>query len=367
MAGLSSPIRIGNHELNHRVIMAPMTRYRANKAHVPLDMVADYYAQRASIPGTLIISEATFISPQAGGFSCAPGIYNEDQIRAWRKVTNAVHAKGSYILCQLWALGRAADPNVLTAEGNGLISSGNLPMSKDSAVPEPLSEEGIRTFIGYYTTAATNAIKAGFDGVEIHGANGYLVDQFLQDNCNNRKDGWGGSIEKRARFGIEVAKSISSAIGPQRVGYRVSPFSPFQGMKMDDPIPQFKYLVEHLRDLGIAYLHIVESRISGAGDIEGTEQVDFLVDIWGNTGAVILAGGFTPGTATDALKRHGKENIAIAFGRSFLANPDLPFRISNNLPLTEYDRATFYVEESPIGYTDYPFSHAFQRTSKLQA
>lgn len=360
---LSSPMKIGNHELKHRVIMAPMTRYRANEAHVPLDMVAEYYAQRASIPGTLIISEGTFISSQAGGFSCAPGIYNKEQIRAWRKVTDAVHAKGSFIYCQLWALGRAADPKLLAEEGNKLVSSGNLPISEDSAVPEPLSEEGIQTFINYYKTAAENAIKAGFDGVEIHGANGYLADQFLQDKCNNRQDEWGGSIEKRARFGIEVAKSIASAIGPERVGYRISPFSPFQGMKMDDPIPQFTYLAEHLRDLKIAYLHIVESRISGAGDIEGMEQVDFLVDVWRNAGAIILAGGFTPESAKEALKKHGKDNIAIGFGRYFLANPDLPFRISKDLPLTKYDRATFYVEQSPIGFTDYPFSTKFQGTS----
>ena len=357
---LSSPIRIGNHELKHRVIMAPMTRYRANEDHVPLDMVAEYYAQRASIPGTFIISEGTLISPQAGGFSCAPGIYNEDQIQAWRKVTDAVHAKGSFIFCQLWALGRAATPEILAKEGQKLVSSSNLPMSEDSETPQPLSEEGIQKFIGYYTTAAENAIQAGFDGVEIHGANGYLADQFLQDKCNNRQDRWGGSVENRARFGIEVAKSIAAAIGPERVGYRVSPFSPFQGMKMDDPVPQFTYLAEHLRDLKVAYLHIVESRISGAGDIEGMDQVDFLVEAWGDFGTIILAGGFSPESATEALRKHRKDNIAIAFGRTFLANPDLPFRIDKGLPLTKYNRDTFYVEQSPIGYTDYPFSPAFQ-------
>jgi NADPH2 dehydrogenase len=337
-----------------------MTRYRADDNHVPLDMVAEYYAQRASVPGTFIISEATFIAPQAGGFSCAPGIYNEAQINAWRKVTDAVHSKGSYIFCQLWALGRAANPKVLQAEGHKLVSSSNLPISEDSATPEPLSEAEIRIFIEYYATAAKNAVKAGFDGVEIHGANGYLVDQFLQDKCNNREDGWGGSIEKRARFGIEVATAVASAIGPERVGYRVSPYSPFQGMKMDDPVPQFTFLVNHLKALKLAYIHIVESRISGAGDIEGTEKVDFLIDVWGESGAVILAGGFTPESAMETLRKHGRDNMVIAFGRIFLANPDLPFRISEKLPLTKYNRDTFYVEKSPIGFIDYPFSAAFQ-------
>lgn len=361
MALIISPIKIGAVDAKHRVVMAPMTRYRADKNHVPLDMVAQYYAQRASVPGTFIISEATFIAPQAGGFSCAPGIYNDAQIKAWRKVTNAVHSHGSYIFCQLWALGRAADPKVLEQEGQKLVSSSKIPMSDDSSSPTALNEEEIQKFIGYYATAAANAIKAGFDGVEIHGANGYLVDQFLQDKCNDRRDQWGGSIENRARFGIAVATAVSKAIGADRVGYRVSPFSPFQGMKMDDPIPQFSYLAQQLQKLNLAYLHIVESRISGAGDIEGSEQVDFLVDIWAPSGTVVLAGGFTPETAAEMLEKMGPngKNVAIAFGRTFLANPDLPFRISEKLPLTAYDRSTFYVEQSPVGFIDYPFSDNF--------
>ena len=360
MSALSSPIRIGNSELKHRVVMAPLTRYRADENHVPLDMVVEYYAQRASVPGTLIITEATFIAPEAGGFSCAPGIYNDAQVQAWRKVTEAVHAKGSFIYCQLWALGRAAQADILNAEGHKVVSSSNIAMTKDAAVPEPLDEDGIQAFIGYYASAARRAVEAGFDGVEIHGANGYLVDQFLQDKCNNRTDGWGGSIEKRARFGIEVATAVSAAIGSQRVGYRVSPYSPFQGMKMDDPVPQFSYLATALKKLDIAYLHVVESRISGAGDIEGTEQVDWLIDLWGRDNALILAGGFTPESANEAISKHTDKKIAIAFGRNFLANPDLPFRIAEKLKLNSYNRATFYVEQSPIGYIDYPFSPEFK-------
>lgn len=342
--------------------MAPLTRYRADENHVPLDMVAEYYAQRASVPGTLLITEATFISPEAGGFSCAPGIYNDAQIKAWKRVTHAVHAKGSYIFLQLWALGRAAHPSVLKKEGQKLVSSSNVPLP-DSETPVPLTEEEIQSFISSYAKAAKNAIQAGFDGVEIHGANGYLIDQFLQDTCNKREDGWGGDIVKRARFGIEVATAVSAAIGADRVGYRVSPYSPFQGMKMENPVPQFTYLVEHLNALHLAYLHIVESRISGAGDIEGSEQVDFLIDVWDKTSAAILAGGFTAESATDAVERDGRSNVAIAFGRHFLANPDLPFRICSKISLNKYNRDTFYDEQSPIGYIDYPFSPEFQGVS----
>lgn len=359
MSQLTTPMHIGSTNLQHRIVMAPLTRYRADKNHVPTEMMIEYYSQRASVPGTFIISEGTFIAPQAGGFSCAPGIYNEAQIEAWRKITDAVHAKGSFIFCQLWALGRGANPEVLIEEGQKLVSSSNRPISEDHATPIPLDELGIRAFIGYYATAAKNAIKAGFDGVEVHGANGYLVDQFLQDICNDREDGWGGSVEKRARFGLEVAEAISLAIGPERTGFRVSPYSPFQGMKMDDPVPQFTYLAKNLKKLNLAYLHIVESRISGATDVQSTEQVDAFLDAWGNSGALILAGGFTTESAIYTLKKYKDKNVAIAFGRHFVANPDLPFRISKALPFNEYNRDTFYVEQSPIGYTDYAFSPEF--------
>ena len=177
----------------------------------------------ASIPGTLLITEGTFISARAGGFANVPGIYSRAQIKAWREVTDSVHAKGCFIFCQLWALGRAADPKILAAAGHKVISSSNIPIPEDGAVPEPLGEEGIREFIRDYADAAKNAIGAGFDGVEIHGANGYLCDQFLQDKCNDRKDRWGGSIENRSRFGLEVARAVASAIGAQRTGHRMSP------------------------------------------------------------------------------------------------------------------------------------------------
>lgn len=358
----SSPLRIGDIELKHRIVLAPLTRKRADDDHVPLPIVEEYYAQRASVPGTLLISEGTLISPRAGGFDNVPEICTPAQIAAWKRVTDAVHAKGSYIFCQLWALGRAANPKTLQKEGgHKVISSGNIPMAPDAPVPTPLTEDEIHDFISDYAQAATNAIEAGFDGVEIHGANGYLCDQFLQDKSNNRTDAWGGSVEKRARFGIEVAKAVAAAVGPQRVGYRISPWSPFQGMKMDDPAPQFSYLVQSLKALELAYLHVVESRISGAETIEAVaEKVDFIADIWGNSGALVLAGGFTPESAEATLQKYKGCRVAIAFGRNFLANPDLPFRIGKSLALNKYDRKTFYVPKDPIGYIDYPFSPEYK-------
>ncbi|KEF51512.1 NADPH2 dehydrogenase [Exophiala aquamarina CBS 119918] len=355
MALLFKPLQAGDLELQHRVVLAPLTRFRADKDHVPLPMVKEYYAQRASSPGTLLITEATFISPRAGGYPNVPGIYNAEQIKAWKEVTDAVHAKGSFIFCQLWALGRTANPAVLAADGYKLVSASNLPLP-EGAIPEPLDEEGIQNYIQDYTNAAKNAIEAGFDGVEIHGANGYLLDQFLQDKSNDRTDRWGGSIENRSRFGLEVAKAVSSVIGAGKTGYRVSPWSSFQEMGMDDPVPQFTYHIKKLAELNLAYIHIVESRVSGNVDIEVVgKQVDPFLNAWSGAGAIILAGGFTAESAQETVEKYSSRNVAIAFGRHFISNPDLPARISKNLPFTKYNRDTFYVPESSVGYTDYPF------------
>ncbi|CAG8417253.1 unnamed protein product [Penicillium salamii] len=193
---LFEPLKIGTLQLNHRVVMAPLTRFRADNAHVPLPIVSTYYGQRASVPGTLIISEATFISPRAGGYPNVPGIWNSEQIAAWKEVTNAVHEKGSVIFLQLWALGRVAVPEIAKTEGFDVVSSNE-----------------IQIFVAEYAQAARNSIEAGFDGVEIHGAGGYLIDQFTQNNCNKRDDEYGGSIENRSRFVLEVASAVSNAVG----------------------------------------------------------------------------------------------------------------------------------------------------------
>lgn len=366
---LFTPLSVGPLSLKHRVVMAPLTRFRADSAHVHTQLAVEYYSQRASTPGTLLITEATFISVHAGGDAHVPGIYNAAQIAAWKRVTDAVHAKGSYIVCQLWALGRAATPAIVrqeTGSEEAYVSSSAVPMDAGGEVPRPLSDEEIWGYVGDYAQAAKNAMEAGFDGVEIHGANGYLIDQFTQDVCNKREDAWGGSVEKRSRFGLEVAKAVVEAVGKERVGFRLSPFSTFQGMKVADPIEQFSHLIEGLKELGLVYLHLVESRVSGNADIETTEKVDFALKIWGETSPVLLAGGFQPGSAKRAVEdEYTGQNVLIVFGRHFISNPDLPFRIEKEIPLTKYNRDTFYKAESPDGYIDYPFSKEWETQNKL--
>lgn len=346
--------------------MAPLTRFRADDSNVPLPFVAEYYAQRASVPGTLLITEATFIAPQAAGYPNVPGIWNKDQIKAWKTVTDAVHAKGSYIYLQLWALGRVANPKVLSGMPGGpyeVRSASEVPEKEGAAIPKPMTQDEIDEFVQLYAQGAKNSIEAGFDGVEIHGANGYLVDQFIQDVSNKRTDGYGGSIEKRSRFGLEVAKAVVEAVGADKTGIRLSPFSSFQGMKMKDPIPQFTHFIKGLKELKLAYIHVVEARISGNADIETTENIDFAVDAWGKTSPVLVAGGFKPDSALRAVDEEYKdEEIAIVFGRYFISNPDLAWKVKNGVDLTKYNRDTFYNAKSREGYTDYPFAEDFKQS-----
>ncbi|KAJ4391816.1 hypothetical protein N0V93_005436 [Gnomoniopsis smithogilvyi] len=358
---LFKPLRVGRSDLGHRIAMAPLTRFRADEAHAPLQpMVSEYYAQRGCIPGTLLISEATFISPQAGGYGGAPGIWSDAQIQSWKKVTDAVHAKKSYIYLQLWALGRAAPQEALSKElgpDAKVVSASDIPIEGGSK-PTPLTEQEIHEYVASYAQAAKNAIAAGFDGVEIHGANGYLIDQFLQDVSNKRTDAWGGSIENRARFALEVTKAVAEAVGADRTGIRLSPFSTFQDMKMADPKPQFAYLVTELNKLNIAFVHLVESRVAGNVDIEEGEKLDFLVDIW--SGPLLLAGGFRPDSAVKTVdEEYPNKNVVIVFGRYFISNPDLVFRIQKGIELTQYDRSKFYIPGSPEGYITPEFSKEY--------
>ena len=365
---LFDPIHIGSIPLSHRVVMAPLTRYRANDAHVHTSLATEYYEQRASVPGTLLITEATFISPRASGDSNPPGIYSKDQIEAWKNVTDAVHKKGSYIFCQLWALGRTAHPEIVRKEAGEkwFVSSSAIPLEAGTEAPRALEEEEIWGFVADYAQAAKNAIEAGFDGVEIHGANGYLIDQFTQDNVNQRTDAWGGSVEKRSKFALEITKAVVEAVGSEKVAIRLSPFSEFQGMKMADPVKQFSHLIEGLKKLKLVYLHLVESRVKGNADIEATEKVDPLMKIWGKTSPVLLAGGFQPDSAKRAVEQeYTGQDVLIVFGRHFIANPDLPFRIEKGIALTKYNRDTFYIAKSPIGYVDYPFSKEWEAQGKL--
>ncbi|KAJ7639557.1 NADH:flavin oxidoreductase/NADH oxidase [Roridomyces roridus] len=357
---LFQPTRVGDVELAHRVVLAPTTRFRADSNHAPLPHVAEYYGQRASTSGSLLISEATFIAARAGGYPNAPGIWSDEQIGAWKKVTDAVHAKGSYMYLQLWALGRAANPAALAAEGLPLVSASNIP-NGTSDIPRPLTVEEIQEYIHLYATAASNAVhKAGFDGVEIHSANGYLLNQFLHDQCSNvRTDSYGGSIENRVRFPLEVVQAVVNAVGETKTGFRISPWGTWNDMYFGDPKPTYTHLVTELRDRypDLAYLHVVEPRVDGITTVESVNEGysnDFIREIWGSR-PLISAGGYTRETALAAAEEKGD---LVAFARPYISNPDLPYRLLHGIALAVGNRALYYAPGSsdPAGYTDYPFA-----------
>ncbi|KAG5651136.1 hypothetical protein H0H81_009747 [Sphagnurus paluster] len=385
---LFQPIQLGDLILKHRVVLAPLTRFRATDDHVPLPHVAEYYVQRSNTPGTFLISEGTFIAHRAAGYPNVPGIWNEKQISEWRKIVDAVHAKGCFIFMQLWALGRVATPSQLTKEDPNLKYEGAstvpLPEKAGDLIPHPLTIAEINEYIELYTTAAHNAVHlAGFDGVEVHGANGYIVDQFLQDVSNVRTDAYGGSIPNRARFGLEVMEAIVRRVGEKRAAIRLSPWGSVHGnlytglnnqdthadfrpagMGMSDPKPQFGYFVEELRKRfpNLAYVHVVEPRVNGYTDISIPEghSNDFIREIWGsgdgpNDRRLISAGGYKRANGIEVADKKGD---LIAYGRPFIANPDLPYRLENDIPLTIGVRQWYYNYGSmdPKGYTDYPFA-----------
>jgi NADPH2 dehydrogenase len=299
---LFQPLEVGKLRLNHRVAMAPLTRYRASDEHVPTDMMAEYYSQRASVPGTLLVSEATFISAKASGYNNVPGMYTDEQISAWKKVTDAVHAKGSSMFCQLRSLGRVANPDVATKEGITIMGPSNIPLEGRSKFVKPMTMEDIQQAVRDYASAAKNAIEAGFDAVEGHGANGYLIDQFIQDVTNPRTDGYGGSsIETRSRLAVEVVEAISAAIGADRVGIRLSPHSRFQGMGMKDPLPQFSDVIRKLSRTKMAYLHLIEDRAQGgtAVAIMEEDRLDWAISLW--DGPILIAGGYKPQMAKELV------------------------------------------------------------------
>jgi N-ethylmaleimide reductase len=361
---LFSPFKIGPYQLKHRLVMAPLTRMRAAKPSLaPRPMNAEYYAQRAT-PGGLIIAEASPVMITGFGSPGVPGIYSEQQIEGWREVVDAVHAKGGVIFLQLWHVGRVSH--------SSFQPGGALPVAP-SAVPIPdlktgtsdgkvvpyetpraLETSEVPGVIDAYRQAAKNALNAGFDGVEIHGANGYLIEQFLQSHTNLRTDQYGGSIENRVRFLMEVTKAVVAVWGADRVGVRLSPYGVANGSGEPDPMPLYTHAVKSLNPLGLAYLHFIEPRSSGAGRAEVNHQnvpsaMVLFRPIW--NGVLITAGGFTGETADAAIAAGHAD--AIAFGRIFISNPDLPRRLHRGFPLTPYNRATFYSGEE-AGYTDYP-------------
>ncbi|KAK4098355.1 FMN-linked oxidoreductase [Parathielavia hyrcaniae] len=368
---LFEPLRLTpNITLSHRIAMAPLTRFRADDDHVPtVPLMATYYAQRASLPGTLLVTEATFVSPSAGGYGNVPGIYTPAQVAAWRQVTDAVHARGGFVFCQLWSLGRAASAAVAAREGFRVHSSSAVPMDEHpgTAVPEEMTVAEIRERVKEYAAAARNAIEAGFDGVEVHGANGYLIDQFIQDTCNRRVDEYGGSVENRSRFAVEVVKAVVEAVGAERTGIRLSPWSTFQGMRMKDPVPQFEDVIRKISGFGLAYLHLIRGRIAGnadTGDADG-DSLDFAAKLW--DGPLLIAGELAPQSARTLVDEEFKDkNVVAVFGRWYISTPDLPFRIKEGIELNPYDRHSFYTPKSPVGYIDQSFSKEYEALHGVQ-
>lgn len=348
---LLSPLKVGALTLPNRVILAPLTRTRAGVEHMPNDLMAEYYAQRAS--GGLLITECTMVAEGTSAFVAEPGVYSAAQIEGWKKTTDAVHAKGGRIFMQIWHAGRAAHPNsnggqsnvsscATAIEGEIQTPTGKVPQ----ATPQALSAPEIAGIVSAFAQGAKNAIAAGFDGVEVHGANGYLIDQFLRDTPNQRTDAYGGSLDNRARFLFEVLTAVSAAIGSDRVGLRLSPLNSFNSMKDSDPVALTTYLADKLNAFNLAYLHVMRA------DFFGVQKADVMTPARAHYKGVLIGNmGYTPAEAEQAISE-GKLD-AVAFGTAFLANPDLPERIQAGAPLNTPDSATFYTAGAE-GYTDYP-------------
>jgi NADPH2 dehydrogenase len=352
---LFKPMKVGNIEVKNRIALAPMSRRRATIGHVPTPMMKEFYSQRATIPGTLLFTDANLVSPTASGLQHMSGIWNAEQISAWKEIVDEVHSKGSFIYCQLVAIGRVADQTSIELDGIARIGPSAIPL-EGTPIPKIMTIAEIKQMTQDFANAAKNAMAAGFDGVEFDGNNGLLHDQFVQDVTNQRDDKYGGNIENRSRFTYESVRAVADAIGPQRVGYRMSPWSLFWGMRMEDPIPQFTDVIKKLQQIGIGHIHLIESRISGDVLVEGAEKLDFAYNAW--KGPILINGGYTPETARKLVEEHADRDLIVTFGRSFLANPDLVYRIKHGLALNHYDRPTFYTPGAK-GYVDYAFSEKY--------
>lgn len=353
MTTLFSPLKMGASELANRVFMAPLTRVRADADHVPTDMMVEYYAQRAS--AGLIIAEATMAIEGNSAFWREPGIYSEAQVEGWKKVTDAVHAKGGKIYLQIWHGGRACHP--VLNDGKDPVAPSAIAITSDEAhtpegkksytVPRALADDEIPAIIDGFRTAAENAKRAGFDGVEVHGANGYLLDQFLRDGSNHREGPYGGPIENRARLLLEVIEAVSGVFGSENVGVRLSPLNSFQSMKDSDPVGLVTWLAKRLNDCGLAFVHLMRS------DFFGEQQADVITPVREHfKGKLILNMSYTGEEAEQAIESGLAD--AVAFGVPFIANPDLPERLKLGAELNEADSSTFYTQEAE-GYTDYPY------------
>lgn len=349
--------KLGNLTLKNRLVMSPLTRRRAGEGGVPVEMNALYYAQRTS--AGLIISEATQISPQGVGYMNTPGIHSNEQVEGWKKVTEAVHVGGGNIFLQLWHVGRVS--HSLLQPGNTLpvsasaISGGDYITTpegkKPMEVPRPLELNEIPGIVEDYRKAAANAIKAGFDGIEIHAANSYLLDQFMHSSSNIRTDQYGGSIENRSRLTLEVTNAICKEIGSEKTGIRLSPSNIRYGMDDENPAELFEYVIGELDKRNLAYLHLIEPMLSLE---HHPHMIPLVARHFRNhySGTLITAGNYTPESGCEALEK-GYADL-VAFGRLFIANPDLPERIASDASLNAPDADTFYTR-GPEGYIDYPF------------
>lgn len=354
-AKLFSPVRLGDLELRNRVVMAPLTRNRATRGNdAPNALNVEYYRQRAG--AGLIISEGTQISRQGQGYVWTPGIYSAEQVAGWKKVTDAVHERGGRIFAQLWHVGRVSHvslqpdnakpvaPSAITAATKTYIESGFT----ETSLPRELALDEIPGIVAQYVAAAENARDAGFDGIELHGAHGYLLDQFLRDGSNQRQDAYGGSIENRVRLVLEVIEAVAKVLPKERIGIRISPVSPANDARDSNPQALFEHLVRKLDETGIAFIHVVEGATREARDYL---PFDYQALRKAFRGTYIANNSFTRELAIETIEKD--EADLVAFGRLFIANPDLVERLRRDAPLNEPDVATFYGGDAK-GYTDYP-------------
>ena len=351
---LFEPFKLGSITLPNRLVMAPLTRNRALQGFVPNPLAVEYYGQRAT--AGLLIAEATQVSQQGQGYQDTPGIYSKEQVAGWRKVTDHVHAKGGRIVLQLWHVGRISHtslqpnggapvaPSAIRANGKTFVGG----TFADVSEPRALELAEIPGIIDSFRKGAANAIKAGFDGVEIHGANGYLLDQFARDGTNKRTDAYGGSIENRAKLMLEVAKAVTSEVGVERTGIRISPVTPANDASDSNPQPLFDHIVDHLNALKLIYIHVIEGATGGARDVAPFDYQSLRKRF---KGAYIANNGYDFALANKVLAAN--EADLIAFGKLFISNPDLVERFKRGAPLNEFDKATFYGGGAK-GYTDYP-------------
>lgn len=355
---LLSPVKLGPYELPNRMVMAPLTRNRAQPGNIPGPLNVTYYTQRAS--AGLIVTEATQVSPQGVGYPSTPGIHSQEQVAGWRLVTDAVHEQGGRIFLQLWHVGRISHPSLQPGGNLPVAPSAIAPVGEASTyegqkpfvTPRALELEEIPGIIEQYRQGAANALAAGFDGAEIHGANGYLLDQFLRDGSNQRTDAYGGSIENRARLLLEITEAVVGVWGADRVGIRLSPSGTFNDMHDSNSTKTFNYVVKALDRFGLAYLHIIEPRSDEnftPGD--GVEELSsgYFRSIF--KGTLISAGGHDRESG-NAVLAAGDADL-VAYGRLFIANPDLPERFAADAALNKPDRSSFYGGDEK-GYTDYP-------------